>query len=320
MYTSPNSRSSVARIAVVTSLVNTYAVSPYAVEFAYSTTSSYVSNGTTGRTGPKTSFCTISMSLRTPVSTVGANQWPAANSSPSGRPPPSTTSAPCSTARSTKPLTFSHSGPDTFGPIWDASSSGSPTRTSPISSVTRATNASCTSRCTYVRSLHVQTWPQFHTRASTARRAASSTSASWNTMNGALPPSSSDTGMIFSAAWARISRPARVEPVTVTMDVTGCSTRPRPTVRPSPVTTLTSPAGTPASSHTRASARGASGVTSDGLSTIALPAMSAGPTLRAKIAAGKFHGMMATTTPYGSSRTRSCSPAFAGGGGGPTWR
>ncbi len=139
-------------------------------------------------------------------------------------------------------------------------------------------------------------------------------------MNGALPPSSSDTGMIFSAVWARISRPARVEPVTVTIAVTGCSTSAFPTVRPRPVTTFTRPAGTPASSHTRASAIGASGVTSDGLRTMALPAIRAGPTLRAKIAAGKFHGMIATTTPCGSSRTSSCSCRPAAATTSPTCR
>src|SRR5437763_1537144 len=55
------------------------------------------------------------MSLRTPVSTVGANQWPRSKLSPSGRPPPSISRAPASTARSPKPLTLSHSGAETFG-------------------------------------------------------------------------------------------------------------------------------------------------------------------------------------------------------------
>ena len=98
-------------------------------------------------------------------------------------------------------------------------------------------------------------------------------------------------------AWARTSRPARVDPVRVTIEVRGCSTSRRPTVRPSPQTTLTSPSGRPASWQTRATANADSGVSSLGLTTTALPAMRAGPTLRAKMAAGKFQGMMAATTP-----------------------
>ena len=61
-------------------------------------------------------------------------------------------------------------------------------------------------------------------------------------------------------------------------------------------------------------------MTSDGLRTIALPAIRAGPTLRAKIAAGKFHGMIATTTPCGSSRTSSCSRRPAAATTSPTCR
>ena len=91
---------------------------------------------------------------------------------------------------------------------------------------------------------------------------------------------------MFCAAAARISRPARTEPVTVTTSVRGLRTSASPTARPAPVTTLTTPAGTPASSIRRASASAASGVSSCGLRTMALPAMIAGATLRAKLAAG----------------------------------
>jgi hypothetical protein len=148
-----------------------------------------------------------------------------------------------------------------------------------------------------VRSLQVQTWPQFQKRADTASLTALSRSASSRMMNGAFPPSSSETGVMPCAAAARISRPARTEPVTVTSDVSGWRTSASPTTVPAPVTTLTTPAGTPACSTMRASASADSGVSSCGLSTIALPAMIAGATLRAKIAAGKFHGTMPATTP-----------------------
>ena len=148
-----------------------------------------------------------------------------------------------------------------------------------------------------MRSLQVQTCPQFQKRASTALLTAASRSASSITMSGALPPSSSETTVMFSAAAARIARPARTEPVTVTMRVIGCRTSASPTTVPAPVTTLTTPSGTPACAQMRASASEDSGVSSCGLMTIALPAMIAGATLRANSAAGKFHGMIPATTP-----------------------
>ena len=69
------------------------------------------------------------------------------------------------------------------------------------------------------------------------------------------------------------------------------------------MTTLKTPAGTPARSPSSASARAENGVALAGLSTIVQPAASAGPALRVIMAAGKFHGVMAATTPIGSLMT-----------------
>ena len=60
------------------------------------------------------------------------------------------------------------------------------------------------------------------------------------------------------------------------------------------------PGGKPASSARRTSASEVSGVSSAGLATTVQPAASAGAILRAIIAAGKFHGVIAATTPTGS--------------------
>ncbi len=57
-------------------------------------------------------------------------------------------------------------------------------------------------------------------------------------------------------------------------------------------TTLRTPAGSPASSITAASASIVSGVSSAGFTTIVQPAATAGPILRVPIASGKFHGVM----------------------------
>ena len=50
----------------------------------------------------------------------------------------------------------------------------------------------------------------------------------------------------------------------------------------------------------RASSSDASGVTSAGFSTTALPAASAGASFCASLAIGEFHGVIAATTPIGS--------------------
>ena len=59
------------------------------------------------------------------------------------------------------------------------------------------------------------------------------------------------------------------------------------------MTTLSTPAGRPASSRISASASIDSGVCWAGLITIVQPAAIAGPILRVPIAAGKFHGVIA---------------------------
>ena len=59
------------------------------------------------------------------------------------------------------------------------------------------------------------------------------------------------------------------------------------------MTTLSTPAGSPASSRICASASMHSGVCCAGLITIVQPAATAGPILRVPIAIGKFHGVIA---------------------------
>ena len=70
-----------------------------------------------------------------------------------------------------------------------------------------------------------------------------------------------------------------------------------------PVTTLKTPAGTPARSASSASASAVSGVWLAGFTTMLQPAASAGPALRVIMAAGKFQGVMAAQTPIGSLST-----------------
>ncbi len=119
-------------------------------------------------------------------------------------------------------------------------------------------------------------------------------------MNGALPPSSSDTFLTVAAHCAISRRPTGVEPVNDSLRTIGFDVSSPPIAFGSPVTTLNTPAGTPARSASTAIASAENGVASAGFTTIGQPAASAGPTLRVIIAAGKFHGVIAAHTPIAS--------------------
>ncbi|MNE99931.1 hypothetical protein D3C80_1986790 [compost metagenome] len=72
-----------------------------------------------------------------------------------------------------------------------------------------------------------------------------------------------------------------------------------PTVGPSPLTRLKTPAGTPASCKTSANRTVLTAENSLGLSTIVHPAASAGPTLTMTWLTGQFHGVIRPHTPIG---------------------
>ena len=116
-----------------------------------------------------------------------------------------------------------------------------------------------------------------------------------------LPPSSSVTRLSARPALAPISRPTAVEPVKAILSTPGWSTSAAP-VSPSPVTTLRTPSGKPASSASSPRRRAESGVCSAGLRTTVQPAASAGAIFQQAIRSGKFHGMICPHTPTGSLR------------------
>src|SRR5580692_8188834 len=125
-------------------------------------------------------------------------------------------------------------------------------------------------------------------------------SASSRTMLADLPPSSCATRLTVSAAAFATAIPARVEPVNDIMSMPGCDDSASPTVGPSPLTRLNTPAGTPASSMICAKSSALIGATSDGFNTIVQPAASAGATLQVIWLMGQFHGVMRPQTPTGS--------------------
>ncbi len=169
----------------------------------------------------------------------------------------------------------------------------------------RSTSAGAMPRCTIRREPATQTCPALPVMAPAMMAASRSRSgASSNTSCGLLPPSSSVTGLgPCDAQLAMMAAPVRVEPVKVIFEISGWHVRASPVVRPSPCTTLNRPRGTPASMASSARRTAENGVSSEGLSTTALPAASAAPTFHDTITSGKFHGVIAPTTPYGSATT-----------------
>ena len=149
----------------------------------------------------------------------------------------------------------------------------------------------------------MQVWPEFLNLHIIAPATASSRSASSKTMNGALPPSSSETFFTWPAHWAIRSLPTSVEPVKPSLRTIGFDVISPPIAgasAASPVTIEKTPGGTPASSASAAIASAVSGVCSAGFSTIVQPTASAGADLRVGIAAGKFQGVMPAVTPIAS--------------------
>src|SRR5690606_2104126 len=92
--------------------------------------------------------------------------------------------------------------------------------------------------------------------------------------------------------------PTSVEPVNENFRTSGLSHMTLPIAAASwPVTTLKTPAGTPAFSASSASASAVSGVCDGGFTTKVQPAASAGAALRVIMARGKFQGVIAAATP-----------------------
>src|SRR5271166_231462 len=116
--------------------------------------------------------------------------------------------------------------------------------------------------------------------------------ASGKTIDGLLPPSSSETGTMRSEAARMMSLPTSVEPVKDSLLTIGWRASAAPHSSPNPVSTLSTPGGRN-SWHTSASSSTPSGASSAAFKTSVLPAQSAGPILRAARSTGAFHGMMA---------------------------
>src|SRR6218665_789238 len=137
-------------------------------------------------------------------------------------------------------------------------SSGSPTRIRHISSASFAVKTSATERSTTSRLPPTQHWPALKATPS----AASSRSASANTMCGFLPPSSRPSFLMLPAEAAMALRPVSVEPVTDTMSMLSLSSSRCPTTaprRPAPPSPPPRPGGAARNGGERGGGRGGGG-------------------------------------------------------------
>jgi hypothetical protein len=103
-----------------------------------------------------------------------------------------------------------------------------------------------------------------------------------------------------SAASRSRARPTEVDPVNDSFRTLGsCSMALMTGPGDEVVTTLITPAGTPASARISAIAKAVSGVSVAGFNTHVQPAANAGPIFRVAMAAGKFQGVTRTEMPTG---------------------
>ncbi len=270
--------------------------------FASSTASAGVRNVIATSTGPKISSCATVALGDTPVSSVGLKNKPFSGSVTSGCQHVAPSAMPVFTSAAMR----SYCTWSTMAPMSTALSSGDPIRNVCMRARIFSNSRSATRSCTSNREPAQQTCPWLNHIPSTRPSTAESRSASSKTMNGLLPPSSSDSFFDVPAVALRIIRPTSVEPVNAILSMPGCSTIAAP-VRPSPFTTFSTPLGSPISSAISANAIAVSGVYSAGLITTVQPAASAGATFHANISSGKFQGIICPTTPTGAYPTNSSS-------------
>ena len=109
-------------------------------------------------------------------------------------------------------------------------------------------------------------------------------------INGTIAPSRAANARLMCSA-------VDVDPVIATPASAGCENATSPNARPLAAAKFSASGITPASCSSATKRAATNGVGSAGFATTALPAASAAVTCPAKIASGKFHGLMHANTP-----------------------
>ena len=215
--------------------------------------------------------------------------------------PPPTSTAPRRTASAIRASIRSAAARSTIEPstTWPR---GSPAGRLAALAASPATKASATASSTTNRSVDMQIWPWFRNAPKAAAATAWSRSASSSTTKGALPPSSSSTGLRCAAARPATILPTLVEPVKLTRRTAGWAISAATTAAPSAGAleiTFTTPGGKPASLRTCPTRWWVAGQVSEARSTTVLPQASAAATARVARITGAFQGARPSTTPAG---------------------
>ncbi len=249
------------------------------------------------------------MSAVTPSITVAPISTPTAGS-------PETCLAPFFTASAIKSCTRVTAATSTTAPRGVLAVRGSPATRVLALAANFSTKASATASTTMIFSVDMQIWPWFMKAPKAAAFTASSRSASSSTMNGALPPSSNNTGFSCSAHSLAMMRPTWVDPVKFTRRTAGCSIRAPTTAAASSgalVTTLTTPGGKPAAFRAWPIRWWVRGQVSDAFSTTVLPQASGRARARTPRITGAFQGAIPTTTPTGWRTAMAMQPGLSDG-------
>mmetsp|Transcript_28791 Transcript_28791/g.67986 ORF Transcript_28791/g.67986 Transcript_28791/m.67986 type:complete len:276 (+) Transcript_28791:332-1159(+) len=186
------------------------------------------------------------------------------------------------------------------GPTSVARSAGRPTCSSRSAPRSISMTPSAMLSCTHSRRSAEQRWPAERKALCTTASMTCSGSAVESTTIAFRPPVSAISGrgeFGFLANALLMIWATAVEPVKQTPAVWAWATRPAPTVSPGPCSRASASAGTPASCSSSTIFSATYGVCSAGLAATVLPATSAATTWPAKMASGKFQGLMQTNTP-----------------------
>src|SRR5258708_20297347 len=160
-----------------------------------------------------------------------------------------TTLAPSAMPFAMYPSTRSNCSFETTGPKLVFSEEGSPVTTDSATRLAIASTSANFPAGTNMRVGALQDCPEFWNTWSTLFVTARSKSASSSSTLGDLPPSSWCTRLTEAAAFLATSVPARVDPVKHTMSTSRATDSAAPTLAPSPLIRLNTPAGNAASSN-----------------------------------------------------------------------
>src|SRR6266704_4222814 len=270
---------------------------PYGLALINAIARSTVSACSTDSTGPKISSRYTSISGVTWSIRVGPTKKPFSYPGTVSPRPSTVSSAPCASPEAIRPSMRSLAAWVTTGPISLAGSRPGPTLVARAISRSRSISGPDSPTATAAE-IAMQRSPADPYAAAVRCPAANSRSASGSTIAWFLAPPNACTRLPCSVPRWWMYRAIGVDPTNETAATSGWSSS-ASTATLSPLTTLNTPSGRPASAHSSATSWDADGSRSLGLSTNALPQAIATGCIHIGTITGKLNGVMPATTPSG---------------------